>query len=93
MALVLGLFATITVGAAGGQLHVGFYSKSCPAAESIVRGAVKAAVTVDPRNAAILLRVHFHDCFVEVSLLLLFLCAPSLRLLSSVRKSGQDPNP
>lgn len=81
LALVLG-FAAIIAAASGGKLQVGFYSKRCPAAESIVRNAVKAAVASDHRNAAILLRVHFHDCFVEVLLSLFFYSEPLSKTLS-----------
>ncbi|KAH7567992.1 hypothetical protein JRO89_XS07G0209000 [Xanthoceras sorbifolium] len=48
-----------------GQLRVGFYSQSCPTAESIVRSAIKEFVKLNTKNAAILLRLQFHDCFVE----------------------------
>lgn len=49
------------------QLSVGFYSKSCPKVESIVRSTVESYFKADPTIAAGLLRLHFHDCFVQVS--------------------------
>uniref|UniRef100_A0A804PIA6 Peroxidase n=1 Tax=Zea mays TaxID=4577 RepID=A0A804PIA6_MAIZE len=58
---------------AGAQLSAGFYSSSCPAVHSIVRQAMSQAVTNNTRSAAAVLRVFFHDCFVngcDASLLL-----------------------
>jgi peroxidase len=52
---------------AGAQLSAGFYSSSCPAVHSIVRQAMSQAVTNNTRSAAAVLRVFFHDCFVNVS--------------------------
>ncbi|KAK3184904.1 hypothetical protein Dsin_032190 [Dipteronia sinensis] len=48
-----------------GQLKIGFYSETCPEAESIVRGFVQDVVLSNPNIAAVLLKLHFHDCFVE----------------------------
>ncbi|KAF3617891.1 Cationic peroxidase 2, partial [Capsicum annuum] len=48
-----------------GGLQIGFYSSSCPNAESIVRSTVQAEFNKDPTIAAGLLRLHFHDCFVQ----------------------------
>uniref|UniRef100_A0A9I9CYJ5 peroxidase n=2 Tax=Cucumis melo TaxID=3656 RepID=A0A9I9CYJ5_CUCME len=48
-----------------GELRNGFYSFSCPKAESIVRNTVESYMKTDPTIAAGLLRLHFHDCFVQ----------------------------
>ncbi|XP_057835259.2 peroxidase 4-like [Cryptomeria japonica] len=47
------------------QLSVNFYAKSCPQLLSTVRAAVKKAVANEKRMGASLLRLHFHDCFVN----------------------------
>ncbi|GJN10564.1 hypothetical protein PR202_ga28669 [Eleusine coracana subsp. coracana] len=52
--------------AAGGQhLSVGFYNATCPEAEQIVRLETTRMVRSSPDLAAALLRLHYHDCFVQ----------------------------
>ncbi|KAL3380119.1 hypothetical protein AABB24_000642 [Solanum stoloniferum] len=46
-------------------LSFGLYLNSCPEAEAIIFSWVESAVSQDPRMAASLLRLHFHDCFVN----------------------------
>ncbi|XP_059444621.1 peroxidase 40 [Corylus avellana] len=49
------------------EISVGFgiYQDICPEAEPIIFSWVQKAVAEDPRMAASLLRLHFHDCFVN----------------------------
>ncbi|TXG61260.1 hypothetical protein EZV62_012623 [Acer yangbiense] len=47
------------------QLTTGFYSYSCPEAEEVVRSTVESYFNMDSTIAAALLRLHFHDCFVQ----------------------------
>ncbi|CAN6201717.1 unnamed protein product [Urochloa humidicola] len=47
------------------QLEVGYYSKTCPNAEAIVREEMEKIISVAPSLAGPLLRLHFHDCFVR----------------------------
>ncbi|KAL3833365.1 hypothetical protein ACJIZ3_008101 [Penstemon smallii] len=47
------------------QLDYKFYDKTCPNLASIVRYGVWSAITNETRLAASILRLHFHDCFVN----------------------------
>lgn len=49
------------------QLVAGYYSKTCPDVEEIVRDEMEKIVSAAPSLAGPLLRLHFHDCFVRVS--------------------------
>ncbi|XP_042492037.1 cationic peroxidase 1-like [Macadamia integrifolia] len=42
-----------------------FYDKVCPKALSTIKGVVEDAVNTESRMGASLLRLHFHDCFVN----------------------------
>lgn len=46
-----------------------FYQKACPKVESIIRKELKKVFKRDIGLAAAILRIHFHDCFVQVSYL------------------------
>ncbi|XP_076926924.1 basic peroxidase-like [Bidens hawaiensis] len=47
------------------QLSTTFYDNTCPNALSTIQSSVSAAVSNNRRNAALLIRLHFHDCFVQ----------------------------
>lgn len=50
-----------------------FYKNSCPELEVIVQESLKPYLEADITQAAGLLRLHFHDCFVLVDCSLFFL--------------------
>ncbi|CAN6201715.1 unnamed protein product [Urochloa humidicola] len=50
---------------AAAQLEIGYYSKTCPNAEVIVRDQMEKIISAAPSLAGPLLRLHFHDCFVR----------------------------
>ena len=60
--LLLGLVA---IAAHGQVTRVGFYAKTCPRTESIVRATVAKHLSSNARIAPGILRMHFHDCFVQ----------------------------
>ncbi|WVZ72727.1 hypothetical protein U9M48_021143 [Paspalum notatum var. saurae] len=59
------LAAGVGVGVAGAQLSPGFYNATCPALQSVVRRGMARAVRREPRMGASILRLFFHDCFVN----------------------------
>lgn len=63
--LTILMILMVAVHGATGAPQVGFYESSCSNAESIVQSAVQAAVSADRTIAASLIRLHFHDCFVQ----------------------------
>uniref|UniRef100_A0ACD5YL70 Uncharacterized protein n=1 Tax=Avena sativa TaxID=4498 RepID=A0ACD5YL70_AVESA len=58
-------FAMLATVSNGQPLDPHFYDKVCPAALPAIRKVVEEAVAVEPRMGASLLRLHFHDCFVN----------------------------
>ncbi|KAL6905998.1 hypothetical protein ACP4OV_003599 [Aristida adscensionis] len=61
--IVMALFFAASLVSA--QLTANFYDKSCPNALYTIRTAVRSAIARENRMGASLLRLHFHDCFVN----------------------------
>ncbi|KAL3502195.1 hypothetical protein ACH5RR_036644 [Cinchona calisaya] len=47
------------------QLSPTFYESTCPRALSTIRTSIRQAISRERRMAASLVRLHFHDCFVQ----------------------------
>ncbi|XP_020211320.1 peroxidase 4 [Cajanus cajan] len=62
VALVVLLFLA---GTSSANLSNNFYSKKCPNVFRTVKSVVKSAVAKEPRIGASILRLFFHDCFVD----------------------------
>lgn len=56
----------LLIGASVGEgLSLDYYAFTCPFAEAIIRDTVNRAMQRDITISAALLRMHFHDCFIE----------------------------
>jgi len=74
--VLLHAFVFATVATLGfSQLSPNYYDYSCPNALSTIKSVVEAAVQKENRMGASLLRLHFHDCWVNVRLCMnAFIC-------------------
>ena len=62
----------LLLGSVNAQLSTNFYSSSCPKLFSTVKSTVQSAISKEARMGASLLRLFFHDCFVNVITLKIF---------------------
>ncbi|CAM0878870.1 unnamed protein product [Alopecurus aequalis] len=85
--LVAVVSALLLVHATEAQTLVyGYYNKTCPSVESIVLDEVQKATSLDKKTPAALLRLHFHDCFVNG-------CDASVLLDSSSNQAEKNAGP
>lgn len=80
------VFMLFFLGGATAQLSKNFYSKSCPGVFDAVKPVVQSAISDEKRIGASIIRLFFHDCFVQVFLHRLVRGYPgSLKLFSHLR--------
>jgi len=75
----------LVAGIASAKLSTTFYSSSCPKVLTTIKSAVNSAVSKEARMGASLLRLHFHDCFVNG-------CDGSVLLDGSTGEKSAGPN-
>jgi len=72
MATLYKIFVTLSIisllaCSTNAQLVNNFYGRTCPNLETIVRREMTKAINNEARIGASILRLFFHDCFVNVS--------------------------
>jgi len=65
IAVLLLLVLLAGTGTSSAQLCTSFYSHSCPGVYDAVRSVLQAAIAREQRMGASILRLFFHDCFVQ----------------------------
>ncbi|KAF5745325.1 class III peroxidase [Tripterygium wilfordii] len=63
--LVIVCICCTSLGASNPPLTMDYYASTCPTVFEVIRKELECAVLSDPRNAALMVRLHFHDCFVQ----------------------------
>ncbi|GMH05049.1 hypothetical protein Nepgr_006889 [Nepenthes gracilis] len=59
------IYIFLNAGSSNAQLSTNFYSKSCPDLFASIKPVVQSAINKEARMGASLLRLFFHDCFVN----------------------------
>lgn len=62
---IVAMICLLIICSANAQLSPNFYASSCPSLQGIVRSVMTSNVNSDRRVGASLVRLHFHDCFVN----------------------------
>lgn len=75
-----------TIAATDPPLTLHYYKSTCPNVFDIVKKEMECHVLSDPRNAAFILRLHFHDCFVQG-------CDGSILLDDTIELQGEKKAP
>ncbi|KAI4972072.1 hypothetical protein ZWY2020_002997 [Hordeum vulgare] len=65
VALALLLLVALAATANGNELSAGYYENTCPNVQSVVRSVMASSVAAKPRMAPAVLRLFFHDCFIN----------------------------
>lgn len=84
--LVAALVTSALASSPEAALQVGFYQPTCPIAEDVVLAEMKLILMEDSTLLPSLLRMHYHDCFVQG-------CDGSIMLKSRKRKAERDALP
>lgn len=50
------------------ELSFTYYAKSCPTMEAVVHNKVAKWIKTDPTLSPAIIRLHFHDCAIRVTL-------------------------
>jgi len=62
---LLSLLVLMAAGTSSAQLSTSFYSSSCPGVYDAVKSAIQSAIATEQRMGASIVRLFFHDCFVQ----------------------------
>jgi peroxidase len=65
LAAAAALLVAVSCPGCDAALSTKYYDKTCPGLQPAVRSAMAQAVAADPRTGASVLRLFFHDCFVN----------------------------